>query len=810
MHYWAGPRIPMQSPSPRAHPRHPGKVAVTPRGRRGPGARPQREYEHAVVVLVTATPRGRRGPGARPQREHEHAVVVLVTATPRGRRGPGARPQREHEHAVVVLVTATPRGRRGPGARPQREHEHAVVVLVTATPRSRRGPGARPQREHEHAVVVLVTATPRGRCRGLCAPTHTTSTTRPCLPWEIFGIIEMVYKSLFTFVLQALGGNSPQTPAQGEGSRASLSTGPSRGPQLPSSSAALGKRKASETGGLTQATLEGTLQRSASFQAGGVRDAQLRDALLYMEMKQNLPLSLSDGEGFKYFVSKAVPLWKPPSRRTITGLMEDKFEVLSSMVKKTLSELPSLCLTADCWTESHTTTSYLGVTVHYPTNTDLHSACVGLIKLEHRHTGEYLAEQILKFCADWSINPLHVEAVITDNADNIKLAVKKAFGESKLLTCFDHTLNLVPRAALFGKRENGAPHVPGVPELIKKMKDIVTYSHTSNNFSNELKRIQISQYNKTEGTVLRLLQDVVTRWGSTYIMIERFLALQPVVVQAAASFPDLNMLSAVELATARSIMDILAPFHRATSEMGAEKSTTIGKVLPMISNIMKKIERVVVPAGNAMATQFKAFVTGEMLRRFGGAEQNLRLAMATTLDPRFIKAYFQSPLAVSKAQRAIELEIEKEMVLDNLDANNSLMDDMDQQQPLAGEGPGQADDLWSAHTALVEHSREATASDDIPGRARSELKAYLQREIAPITKNPLVLWESLKPLYPYLYRVARKKLTVLATSVPSERFFSKAGIIMDDQGSRLTSQHLLQRLFLSSVSLGLWEAPGKM
>ncbi|KAK3928033.1 Zinc finger BED domain-containing protein 4 [Frankliniella fusca] len=692
MHYWAGPRIPMQSPSPRAHPRHPGKVAVTPRGRRGPGARPQREYEHAVVVLVTATPRGRRGPGARPQREHEHAVVVLVTATPRGRRGPGARPQREHEHAVVVLVTATPRGRRGPGARPQREHEHAVVVLVTATPRGRRGPGARPQREHEHAVVVLVTATPRGRCRGLCAPTHTTSTTRPCLPWEIFGIIEMVYKSLFTFVLQALGGNSPQTPAQGEGSRASLSTGPSRGPQLPSSSAALGKRKASETGGPTQATLEGTLQRSASFQAGGVRDAQLRDALLYMEMKQNLPLSLSDGEGFKYFVSKAVPLWKPPSRRTITGLMEDKFEVLSSM-----------------------------------------------------------------------------------------LAVKKAFGESKLLTCFDHTLNLVPRAALFGKRENGAPHVPGVPELIKKMKDIVT-----------------------------LLQDVVTRWGSTYIMIERFLALQPVVVQAAASFPDLNMLSAVELATARSIMDILAPFHRATSEMGAEKSTTISKVLPMISNIMKKIERVVVPAGNAMATQFKAFVTGEMLRRFGGAEQNLRLAMATTLDPRFIKAYFQSPLAVSKAQRAIELEIEKEMVLDNLDANNSLMDDMDQQQPLAGEGPGQADDLWSAHTALVEHSREATASDDIPGRARSELKAYLQREIAPITKNPLVLWESLKPLYPYLYRVSRKKLTVLATSVPSERFFSKAGIIMDDQGSRLTSQHLLQRLFLSSVSLELWEAPGKM
>ncbi|KAE8746705.1 hypothetical protein FOCC_FOCC006568, partial [Frankliniella occidentalis] len=160
-------------------------------------------------------------------------------------------------------------------------------------------------------------------------------------------------------------------------------------------------------------------------------------------------------------------------------------------------------------------------------------------------------------------------------------------------------------------------------------------------------------------------------------MIERFLSLQAVVVQAAASFPDLDMLSATELASARAIMAILAPFHKATSEMGAEKSTTISKVLPMVFNIMKKIESVAIPTGNTIAEEFKTFITAEMVRRFGGAEQNIRLAAATILDPRFIKSYFQSPSAVTRAQRHIELEIEREMTLDTLDANNAIMDLMD-------------------------------------------------------------------------------------------------------------------------------------
>lgn len=119
-------------------------------------------------------------------------------------------------------------------------------------------------------------------------------------------------------------------------------------------------------------------------------------------------------------------------------------------------------------------------------------------------------------------------AVIVDNAENIKLAVKLAFDESKLLNCFDHTLNLVPKYAL-GTESDPTPNVVGLPPLLDKVKEIVTCSHSRGNFANELMRLQYVQWNKTEGTVLTLKQDVQTRWGSTCEMICRFLELKEII-----------------------------------------------------------------------------------------------------------------------------------------------------------------------------------------------------------------------------------------------------------------------------------------
>ena len=60
-------------------------------------------------------------------------------------------------------------------------------------------------------------------------------------------------------------------------------------------------------------------------------------------------------------------------------------------------------------------------------------------------------------------------------------------------------------------------------------------------------------------------------------------------------------------------------------------------------------------------------------------------------------------------------------------------------------------------------------------------------------------------MYPTLYPIAMQHLSVVATSVPSERLFSKAGNICVHDRNRLSSKHLQQLLFLNSLKLVDWK-----
>ncbi|XP_033228829.1 zinc finger BED domain-containing protein 4-like [Belonocnema kinseyi] len=242
------------------------------------------------------------------------------------------------------------------------------------------------------------------------------------------------------------------------------------------------------------------------------------------------------------------------------------------------------------------------------------------------------------FIDKWSISKEKVELIITDNAPNIVLAAQSTFGKDKHVPYFDHTLNLVPKAALGHKTINRdlVPNVPGVPELNKKVKAVIAFSHKSINFSDEFKRVQM-QRGESEGTCLRLLQDVPTRWGSTFLMLCRLMKMADIISLVALKFPDVQMVSGSEMESRSSIKDILEPIHFATTEMGAEKHTTASKAIPMAYLIEKRINEVNIPASNALATAFKTFVKNELKRRFGALQSVIPHSAATLIDPRFLK-----------------------------------------------------------------------------------------------------------------------------------------------------------------------------
>lgn len=83
-----------------------------------------------------------------------------------------------------------------------------------------------------------------------------------------------------------------------------------------------------------------------------------------MIASENLPLYIVDSKAFNRLMNTAVPLYTVPSRRTITRLIDAKYDILKESFKKDLKLSSTFTLTCDIWTDV-SNQSYLGDTIHY-------------------------------------------------------------------------------------------------------------------------------------------------------------------------------------------------------------------------------------------------------------------------------------------------------------------------------------------------------------------------------------------------------------------------------------------------------------
>lgn len=77
-----------------------------------------------------------------------------------------------------------------------------------------------------------------------------------------------------------------------------------------------------------------------------------------------------------------------------------------------------------------------------------------------------------------------------------------------------------------------------------------------------------------------------------------------------------------------------------------------------------------------------------------------------------------------------------------------------------------------------------------------EVTKFLQEPLLERNGNPLQWWSQRKIYYPRLYQLAMARLCVMATSMPSERIFSKAGQLITDRRCRLAGGKVKQIMFL--------------
>lgn len=273
-------------------------------------------------------------------------------------------------------------------------------------------------------------------------------------------------------------------------------------------------------------------------------------------------------------------------------------------------------------------------------------------------------------------------------------------------------------------------------------------------------------------------------------MLERYVQLRSIVNEILlenARAPEI--LSAQENNILQKIMLILHPFEFVTKDMCGEKYITSSKVIPTVNCLRHQIQNIKAQGEDkAIIEQLKQQTIKEINDRFRTVEQNHILAISTLLDPRFKNIHFTDSNACARAISFIRRTV---------NASDSPCPSAN-----SSESDSEVMDFWSQHKQLAHARRQRRIEGE-----KDEVGLYLANQVSPLKSDPLHAWEDMKSVFPRLYNLAKKYLIIPATSVPSERLFSRAGAIITESRNRLTGSRLDKILFMSDCPEDDWNFP---
>ncbi|KAK0137888.1 Zinc finger BED domain-containing protein 1 [Merluccius polli] len=283
-----------------------------------------------------------------------------------------------------------------------------------------------------------------------------------------------------------------------------------------------------------------------------------------------------------------------------------------------------------------------------------------------------------------------------------------------------------------------------------KVKHIVDHFHRSS-LSAEKLRATLAQMGLPD---LKVLQDCPTRWNSTFYMLKRFVKLRDAIITTLALVnAAVSTLTDEEWEAIEEACEVLQPYEEVTVEISGEG----------LSASHTRTGRFKQPVVVSLLTALNA----EMAKRFHRIEFNSLLSAIQRLTNAAAQATISDP---SQQEALVE-------------------------QGAAGGQPTGESMIWGDFdeqvSGLVSHVNAGT-------EATLEIRSFLQEALIPRSSNPLTWWKSRSVIYPRLTRLMMERLCVVATSVPSERVFSKMGLIISERRSRLSPSKAQQVMFLNA------------
>lgn len=346
------------------------------------------------------------------------------------------------------------------------------------------------------------------------------------------------------------------------------------------------------------------------------------------------------------------------------------------------------------------------------------------------------------------------------------------------MPCCAHILNIIVKDGL-----------KEIDEANERIRDSVAYwtatQKREEKFEEAARQLDISLGKKLE-------LDCITRWNSTYKMLETAIAYKDVFPRLRQREPHYKCLpNDDDWKIGKEICGKLKVFYNVTELFSGTKYPTANLYFPQVCLIKMQItewfgsgNEVIRRMASKMWPKFEKY--WDMIHGLMG--------VATVLDPRYkmqLLEYYFPLLYGSEASK--ELEMVKQICYDLLSEYQTKTSEQEAGSNMGttmssfSHGVDSLDAALSGFDLFVkrnQHSNNRTV--------KSELDYYLEEDVLPRTENFEILnwWKSSGLKYPTLQLIARDVLAIPVSIVASESAFSTSGRILSAHRSRLQPEIL--------------------
>src|SRR6266542_2979416 len=493
----------------------------------------------------------------------------------------------------------------------------------------------------------------------------------------------------------------------------------------------------------------------------------------------------------------------------------------------------NISLTTDFWS-SRAKHGYLGVTATWITpDLKIKNVMLEINYIPSPHTAVVIADSLHKIISDWKLED-RISSITTDNGANMVasipfLKIKPGCSDILCLPCTAQTLQLAIIKGL-------AP----VEVLVARVRRLVRFFVTQK----QVERLTAVQKKLGYNEVLYLIQDVPTRWNSTYYAWDCIYFLKDAIIQLQTDLITSSireekndgiklkkiMLSDSEWELIDQLVTLLMPFEEETRKFSGGTYVTLSRMISTIKELIFDLARDF-PSNNTTNLSYedneevntfpietndeevisdftnKKISIKEPLNTTGvlnKVQNNIYNAlifywnipnelglMAALLDPRYKNLDFVKD--EDERQQIIQKLRDEYNKINNEPANSQEEIQLEPVSP--EEGSSRSYKKYQQLRLMKYKNKQQVLNDESTAKV-DKIAEYLAMPLAMETEDPLEWWKAHVQIFPNLSKLARKYLVIPATSVSSERLFSDAGNLINAQRTRLNTNLVGKMLFL--------------